>query len=171
MDEVFRIMPKEDLYARTGIQFLQFNTLFQLYAAKRDGSRAMSLARDTGVLRASLEDLLGADAVTAAPEELACLSSDVYSTGTTAALALRPNSRERLPEAIRQVTEAGFALTARGGGMSYTGGYLPVRDRTVVLDLSALNAVQIDTGRQLALVQPGTKGSLEYALERQEEWA
>jgi rhamnulokinase len=46
MDEVFRIIPKEELYALTGIQFLQFNTLFQLYAAQRNGLPAMKIARD-----------------------------------------------------------------------------------------------------------------------------
>lgn len=33
MKDFFRIMPKEQVYALTGIQFLQFNTLFQLFAA------------------------------------------------------------------------------------------------------------------------------------------
>jgi rhamnulokinase len=46
MDEVFRIIPKEKLYSLTGIQFLQFNTFFQLYAAKREGLPAMKIARD-----------------------------------------------------------------------------------------------------------------------------
>ena len=46
MDEVFQIIPKETLYALTGTQFLQFNTLFQLYAAKRDRSPEMTAARD-----------------------------------------------------------------------------------------------------------------------------
>lgn len=36
MEEVFGIVPKEQIYAATGIQFLRFNTLYQLYAmAKR----------------------------------------------------------------------------------------------------------------------------------------
>ncbi len=46
MDEVFQIVPREKLYSLTGIQFLQFNTLFQLYAAKRDESTVMQRARD-----------------------------------------------------------------------------------------------------------------------------
>lgn len=46
MDAVFRIIPKEELYALTGIQFLQFNTLFQLYAARRERLPAMEIARD-----------------------------------------------------------------------------------------------------------------------------
>jgi rhamnulokinase len=45
MEEVFRIIPREALYALTGIQFLQFNTLFQLYSAKRDRLPAMKIAR------------------------------------------------------------------------------------------------------------------------------
>jgi rhamnulokinase len=32
MERVFTIIPREEIFERTGIQFLQFNTLFQLYA-------------------------------------------------------------------------------------------------------------------------------------------
>src|SRR5262249_9680442 len=32
IDRVFKIIPREEIFERTGIQFLQFNTLFQLYA-------------------------------------------------------------------------------------------------------------------------------------------
>lgn len=34
MDEVFRIVPKDELYQRTGTQFLNFNTLFQICSLK-----------------------------------------------------------------------------------------------------------------------------------------
>jgi len=37
MDQVFRLVPREEIFARTGIQFLVFNTLFQLYAHARAG--------------------------------------------------------------------------------------------------------------------------------------
>ncbi len=46
MEELFRIIPKKRVYELTGIQFMQFNTLFQLYAAKRDGLPIMDLATD-----------------------------------------------------------------------------------------------------------------------------
>ncbi len=36
MDEVFRTVPRAEIYARTGIQFLQFNTLYQLVALCRE---------------------------------------------------------------------------------------------------------------------------------------
>lgn len=36
MEEVFRKMPKKDIYCATGIQFMPINTLYQLIAAQRD---------------------------------------------------------------------------------------------------------------------------------------
>ena len=46
MDELFRIISKETLYDLTGIQFLQFNTIFQLYASVRDKLPVMNIAKD-----------------------------------------------------------------------------------------------------------------------------
>ena len=46
MDEVFKIIPKKELYLMTGIQFMQFNTLFQLYAYQRDQSPQLKIATD-----------------------------------------------------------------------------------------------------------------------------
>ena len=37
MDAVFAEVPRTEIFARTGIQFMPFNTLFQLYAHVRDG--------------------------------------------------------------------------------------------------------------------------------------
>jgi rhamnulokinase len=37
MEDVFRLVPREELFARTGIQFLPFNTVFQLFARVREG--------------------------------------------------------------------------------------------------------------------------------------
>lgn len=36
MEQIFTHIPRQELYAQTGIQFLPFNTLFQLYAHERD---------------------------------------------------------------------------------------------------------------------------------------
>lgn len=35
MDEAFKIVPRDEVYMRTGIQFMQFNTIFQLLALTR----------------------------------------------------------------------------------------------------------------------------------------
>ena len=39
------VVPREEIYGRTGIQFLQFNTLLQLYALKRRDSPALTSAK------------------------------------------------------------------------------------------------------------------------------
>jgi rhamnulokinase len=38
MEEVFEIVPREEIFARTGVQMLPFNTLYQLRASRRTGS-------------------------------------------------------------------------------------------------------------------------------------
>lgn len=45
MEEFFRLIPREDIYRKTGIQFLPFNTLFQLYALYRKGSPVLKSAK------------------------------------------------------------------------------------------------------------------------------
>ena len=68
LEKAFRVAPREEIFAHTGLQFMQFNTLFQLYAMKLAGSPALEAARTllmmpdlfsywlTGVARAELSD-------------------------------------------------------------------------------------------------------------------
>lgn len=44
MDEVFKIIPKKELFERTGTAFNQFNTLYQLYAMKLEGDPTLEMA-------------------------------------------------------------------------------------------------------------------------------
>ncbi len=44
MEEVFRRVPRERIFRTTGIQFMQLNTLYQLYAATLAGSPVLSMA-------------------------------------------------------------------------------------------------------------------------------
>ncbi len=43
-EEVFKIVPRTELYAATGIQIMDFNTIFQLYAQTRAGDPALEKA-------------------------------------------------------------------------------------------------------------------------------
>ncbi|WP_062176925.1 rhamnulokinase [Dysgonomonas macrotermitis] len=45
-EEYFKIVPKKEVYNLTGIQIMNFNSIFQLYAAKREGSVAINSAND-----------------------------------------------------------------------------------------------------------------------------
>ena len=39
MEDVLACVPREEIFARTGIQFLPLNTIYQLAAHQRDGFR------------------------------------------------------------------------------------------------------------------------------------
>jgi rhamnulokinase len=56
MEHAFQTMPRDELYRRTGIQFLPFNTLYQLLAVKRDAPELL----DTAEHLLMLPDLLHA---------------------------------------------------------------------------------------------------------------
>ncbi len=45
LEAVFKIIPREEIFAHTGVQFMQINTLYQLYAMRRAASRALACAR------------------------------------------------------------------------------------------------------------------------------
>jgi sugar (pentulose or hexulose) kinase len=44
MDEVFKIVPRDKVFDVTGVQFMQINSLFQLFALKRSGSALLGCA-------------------------------------------------------------------------------------------------------------------------------
>ena len=45
MDEVFRKVPRQEIYQETGVQFMLINTLYQLLAARRDAPEIFSSVR------------------------------------------------------------------------------------------------------------------------------
>lgn len=46
MEEYFKLVPPRDLYEATGVQFMPFNTLFQIYAMVRERSSQLDAASD-----------------------------------------------------------------------------------------------------------------------------
>lgn len=93
---------------------------------------------------ALLKDLraaLGDTAVLTDPDMLALAASDLWTTGGTPAAVVRPADAAGVSTAIRVAASHGHALIPRGGGLSYTGGYVPPHGRTVCVDLGAMNKV------------------------------
>jgi len=45
MEEVFRIIPKKEIFTETGIQFMQLNTIYQLYSFAKKKSQILENAR------------------------------------------------------------------------------------------------------------------------------
>ncbi|MBV5315659.1 MAG: rhamnulokinase [Prolixibacteraceae bacterium] len=43
MDDLFQVVPQQEVYAQTGIQFMQFNSLFQLFSMVKDKSSLLEI--------------------------------------------------------------------------------------------------------------------------------
>ena len=104
--------------------------------------------------------LLGASVSEAAlitdAASLALFSHDVLSAGAPPLAVFRPASVEELAAGIRAATAVGIAIVPRGGGMSYTGGYLYSGGPHILVDTGALTQIiAINETDLTALVEVG----------------
>lgn len=92
----------------------------------------------SGTLRAALGD----DAVLSDAASLAYYANDVFwQPGIAPSAIVLPSTPEQAALAVKLATAEGCAVVPRGGGMSYTKGYLPSRTGAVVIDSRRLNRV------------------------------
>jgi D-lactate dehydrogenase (cytochrome) len=96
----------------------------------------------TSDIGARLRAVLPADTVLDDDASRLFHANDIFWQPGIAPLAIaRPGTREELAAAVRTATEAGIAVVPRGGAMSYTKGYIPQHERSVVIDARRLNRV------------------------------
>lgn len=114
---------------------------------------------------AALEAIVGAEHVLTGEATLA-LSTDVYRRAEAPLAVVQPGSVEEVRAVVRATAEAGTALSLRGGGASYTDGYIPFAAGMVLLDLTRLNRiVAIDEQNGHVTVEAGvTWAALREAL-------
>lgn len=65
----------------------------------------------------------------------------------------RPAAREEVAPLVRAAAEDGRRIGVKSGGHNWLGAFL--RDGGLLLDLEALNRVEVDAEKRLALVEPG----------------
>lgn len=118
---------------------------------------AHHMSVDPAALIRELQGLLGAANVLTDEKSRAFYSSDLsYRPHATAAAVIRPGSTDELAKAVGAATQAGFAVVARGGGMSYTSGYTPERDATVLVDMKRMNRIlELNTEDMYVVVEAG----------------
>jgi len=69
-------------------------------------------------------------------------SEDVFAVSDhVVTLIVAPQSTAQLAEVVKAAHQAGVALAPRGGGMSYTSGYIPSTDSSVSIDMAAMNRI------------------------------
>lgn len=110
---------------------------------------------DTGAIDA-LVQAAGRDAVLTDAGTRDLFSHDVYSTGRQPLAVLRPATVDQLARGVAAAGARGLAVVPRGGGMSYTGGYLYSGGDFILVDTSALNAItQINQTDMTVTVEAG----------------
>ncbi len=84
-------------------------------------------------------------------------STDISGGGDAiAALVLQPGNVDELAACVRAAAEMDLAILARGGGMSYSKGYVPTRERSVIIDMRRLDRiVEINADKKYVTAQAG----------------
>lgn len=113
-----------------------------------------------------LANLVGGDAIISDSAELRYFGQDVFALGAPLLAVFRPTSKQMLSRGIAAATARGIAIVPRGGGMSYTGGYLASAPGALLIDTGAMNRVLgVDADNMTATVEAGcTWADLRQAL-------
>ncbi len=71
---------------------------------------------------------------------------------------IRPGDKEELAAAVKAAVEAGYSVFPRGGGMSYTSGYLPTNSKAITVDMARMNRVlEVNLTDMYVTVEAGCK--------------
>jgi D-lactate dehydrogenase (cytochrome) len=94
-------------------------------------------------IAAKAAGVVGASHVVTDPAERAVYSQDIIEWDAPLAdLVVRPGSAAEVADLLKLAAELGLAVAPRGGGLSYTRGYVPEKSGTMVLDLTRLNQIE-----------------------------
>ena len=117
---------------------------------------ATTLSNAATAIADDLVALLGDDAVERGLEKRTFFATDMSRRGPAAAAVVRPGTAEAVAQAVRLCGAAGVSVVPRGGGFSYTGGYVPTEEDSVILDLRGLNRiVEINATDMYVVVEAG----------------
>ena len=98
---------------------------------------------DTELVLTNLSNLIGVEHVLTQEKELAFFSADLFIEGMPPKAVIAPRTCDELVEAVKLCNTAGLAILPRGGGLSYTAGYIQSDPNleTIVIDTRRLNKV------------------------------
>ena len=107
-------------------------------------------------LQQLFRDIVGEDGHSDKPADRAFMSQDIWAKGVTADFVISPRTTDELAQLVQTAHKHGVALNPRGGGMSYTKGYIPDRPGVGILDLSRMDRIlEINTEDGYVTVEAG----------------
>jgi FAD/FMN-containing dehydrogenase len=104
----------------------------------------------------ALASALGREHVLTGAADLEFYSTDVYGSGETPVAVVRPGTTDEVRRVVEIALEHGLSVVARGGGASYTDGYVPAERDAVLVDTSRLDRiVEINERDMYVIVEAG----------------
>ena len=102
------------------------------------------------------QSIVGGDHVLTDAHSVSLFAQDVHTKGLPALAVVRPENTEQLAAVVSVAVRAGHAVIARGGGMSYTSGYVPKEEGSILIDTGRMNRIlEINTEDMYVTVQSG----------------
>lgn len=100
--------------------------------------------------------LLGSEHVITDADDIAFYSTDIYSERERPLAVVRPGSLQEVAALAKLATAEGASLVPRGGGASYTDGYLPTEAHSLLIDTSRMDEIlEINQEDMYVTVQTG----------------
>ena len=93
------------------------------------------------MLFSELANIVGSGHLLTDAESCSLVAQDVFADAPPVLAVVRPGNTRELAAAVSAATETGYDVIPRGGGMSYTNGYLPTTPNAVTFDLRRMNRV------------------------------
>ena len=90
---------------------------------------------------AAIAAAVSGDALLTDPADCALYAQDVFTKGPPPLAVFRPGSIAELAAGVRAATSAGIAIIPRGGGMSYTSGYVAPAPGALILDMGRMQRI------------------------------
>lgn len=107
-------------------------------------------------LTVDLAAIVGTSHVLTGEADRSFFAMDVYNQRELPLAVIQPGTIEELQAVVRTATGQGVAIVARGGGASYTDGYLPAVSNSILVDTSRLNRIlEINETDMYVTVEPG----------------
>src|SRR5262245_33877989 len=113
-----------------------------------------------------LKSIVGAEQVSTAQDIIVAKSQDALKQVFCADAVVFPRTAEEIAAIMKLANERKFYVTARGGGVGYTGGAVPVRGGVVLATERMNRILEINKADLVAVVEPAvTNYKLQKAVE------
>lgn len=110
-----------------------------------------------------IEDRFPTGSLITDQQECAFYAQDVFTTGPAPFAVFRPADIDELSSGVKLAAEAGLVIVPRGGGMSYTSGYVAAEAGALIVDLGRMDRIlEVDETDMTVTVEAGVSWAALY---------